>query len=85
MNSRVVCSDAVSGERSVQSVVYPEDADAEAGRFSVLTAAGMALLGPSVGQTIEWDEPGGTARRLRVEALLYQPEQDLRAKLIFSI
>jgi regulator of nucleoside diphosphate kinase len=84
MNSRVVCTDIASGERRVLSVVYPADADTDAGRLSVLTEAGMALLGASPPQLIEWPRADGTLKRMRIEAVAYQPEQDLRSKLIFS-
>jgi regulator of nucleoside diphosphate kinase len=84
MNTRVACTDLATGERRVLSVVYPDYADAAAGRLSVLTEAGMALLGSSPPQVIEWPRPDGEPRRVRIEALVYQPEQDLRSKLIFA-
>ena len=84
MNSRVVCTELASGKRRILTVVYPDDADADAGRFSVVTEAGMALLGASPSQLIEWQRPDGSLQRFRVEALLYQPEQDLRTRLFFS-
>jgi regulator of nucleoside diphosphate kinase len=64
-------------------VAYPDDADADSGRLCVLTQAGMALLGASPQQTIEWQRPDGAVQRMHVEAVLYQPEDDLRNKLIF--
>jgi regulator of nucleoside diphosphate kinase len=77
MNSQVLVCDASTGERRVMSVVYPGDADARAGRVSVLTEAGAQLLGASAGQVIEYD-----SRRLRVEQVLYQPEHSLRTHLV---
>lgn len=84
MNSRVVCTDLATGERRILTVVYPDDAHADAGRLSVVTEAGMALLGASPPHLIEWKRADGSLARFRVEAIAYQPEQDLRAKLIFS-
>jgi regulator of nucleoside diphosphate kinase len=84
MNSRVLCTDLEGGARRVLSVVYPDYADAAAGRLSVLTEAGMALLGSSPPKVLEWIRPGGIPQRVRIEALVYQPEQDLRSKLIFG-
>jgi regulator of nucleoside diphosphate kinase len=84
MNSRVVCTELPGGRRRILSVVYPDDADPARGRLSVLTEAGMALLGSSPPQVTEWARPDGTPRRMRIEALVYQPEQDLRSKLIFA-
>lgn len=83
MNSRVVCTDVASGQRRILSVVYPDDADPSAGRMSVVTEAGMTLLGASPQQLIEWRRADGSLERIRVEAIAYQPEQDLRNKLIF--
>ena len=84
MNSRVACTDLATGERRVLSVVYPDYADAAAGRLSVLSEAGMALLGSSPAQVVQWVRPGGEPQRVRIETVVYQPEQDLRSKLIFA-
>ena len=84
MNSRVACTDLASGERLMLSVVYPDYADAAAGRLSVLTEAGMALLGSSPPQVVQWARRGAEAQRVRIESVVYQPEQDLRSKIIFA-
>jgi regulator of nucleoside diphosphate kinase len=76
MGSTVECSDEISGERHALTLVYPDEADVDAGRVSVLTPVGSALLGLSVGQGIDWDVPGGRHLRLRVNAVRYQPEAD---------
>jgi regulator of nucleoside diphosphate kinase len=73
MNSEVVSEDAVTGVKRVVRIVYPEDADVQQGRVSVLAPLGSALLGLRVGQEIEWRMPQGI-RRLRVVAVPYQPE-----------
>lgn len=73
MNSRVRLTDPLTGQTQDYTLVFPADADAAAGRISVLAPLGTAMLGASAGQTIEW-EAGGSTRRLRVEAILYQPE-----------
>jgi regulator of nucleoside diphosphate kinase len=74
MNSRVSFDDVDTEERLEVTLVYPQDADVERDRVSVLAPVGSALLGLSVGQTIEWPVPGGKNRRLRVVAVTYQPE-----------
>jgi regulator of nucleoside diphosphate kinase len=74
MNSRVLYVDETTGERRLVQIVYPEEADAGAGKVSVLAPVGAALLGLSVGQAIEWAFPDGSTRRLRVEDVSYQPE-----------
>ena len=79
MNATVRFRDVATGEASEIALVYPQDADVEAGNVSVLAPVGSALLGLSEGQTIEWPMPDGRMRRLRVEAVLQQPEAARRA------
>ena len=74
MHSRVECEDFASGEDHVLTLVYPNEADVERGRVSVLAPVGSALLGLSVGQTIDWQAPGGRSLKLRVKSVRYQPE-----------
>jgi regulator of nucleoside diphosphate kinase len=74
MNSRVAFQDEESGENREVSLVYPEDSDPARGRISVLAPVGTALLGLSVGQTIDWPLPRDRLRRYRVIAVVYQPE-----------
>jgi regulator of nucleoside diphosphate kinase len=74
MNSQLVCVDEDSGTQRVIRLVYPADADADKGQVSVLAPVGAALLGLSVGSSIQWPVPGGRSTRLRVERVLDQPE-----------
>lgn len=74
MNSRVRFADIETGQESEFSLVFPRHADAEQGRISILAPIGTALLGLSIGATIEWPVPDGRTRRLRVVAITYQPE-----------
>ena len=74
MNSRARFVDEDRREELEVTLVYPRDADATRGRVSVLAPVGAALLGLSVGQSIEWPLPRGGTRRMRVSAVVYQPE-----------
>lgn len=74
MHSRVDCEDELHNEKHSLTLVYPHEADFDKGRVSVLAPVGSALLGLSVGQTIDWTAPGGRKLRLRVTAVHYQPE-----------
>jgi Transcription elongation factor len=74
MHSQVECEDIASGEKHVLTLVYPNEADVEKGRVSVLAPVGSALLGLSVGQSIDWQAPGGRPLKLRVTRVRYQPE-----------
>jgi regulator of nucleoside diphosphate kinase len=56
------------------TLVYPHEADLDAGRISVLTPVGAALIGLSVGQSIEWQSPTGGWRSLTV-LRVHDPER----------
>ncbi|MGV8084142.1 MAG: nucleoside diphosphate kinase regulator [Coriobacteriia bacterium] len=73
MNSKVTLVDAETSERMGVTLVFPPDADAAAGRISVLAPIGTAIIGYREGDTIEWPVPSGL-RRLRIEKVDYQPE-----------
>ena len=57
-----------AGEREVE-LVYPKDADIEAGRVSVLTPVGTALIGLRRGQSITWLARDGRKQVLTVLAV----------------
>ncbi len=73
MRSLVHVKDMKAGTEMDLSVVFPSEADSEQGKISVLAPVGTALLGYRVGDTVEWNVPGGL-RRLKIERILYQPE-----------
>lgn len=66
MHSRVECVDENSGEKHTLTLVFPQEADAGAGRISIMAPVGCALLGLSVGQSIDWSTPQGRPLKLRV-------------------
>jgi len=73
MNSRVVFEDEATGERREITLVYPGNADIDAGRISVLVPVGTALLGLRAGQSIDWQLPSGERRRYRIVSVPFQP------------
>lgn len=73
MNSRVVLQDVESGERMEYTLVFPEKADIENGRLSVVSPIGTAILGYAKGDTLSWQTPGGP-RKLKILDIPYQPE-----------
>jgi regulator of nucleoside diphosphate kinase len=73
MRSRVRVRDLNGGGPETVSLVYPDEADLDAGRISVLAPMGAALLGARVGTIVAFNTPGGR-RRLKVTRMLYQPE-----------
>jgi len=66
MHAQATVLDLTSGERRKLTLVFPWQADVNAGRISVLAPLGTALLGYRVGDEVEWPMPGGL-RRLRIE------------------
>ena len=74
MNSKIKFIDEVSNAESEMTLVYPQDANLEGGKISILAPVGIALLGLSVGQSINWKMPNGSMKKLKVKEVIYQPE-----------
>ncbi|UZN49614.1 nucleoside diphosphate kinase regulator [Cupriavidus cauae] len=74
MNSSVHC--ALEGDPAPRewTLVYPDSADFEAGRISVFSPVGQALLGARAGETVSYRLPDGREQRVTVLELSYQPE-----------
>lgn len=73
MRSTVRLKDLDTGEEMTYGLVFPTEANYDAGKISVLAPIGTAMLGYRIGDLIEWKVPSGL-RRLKVEKVLYQPE-----------
>jgi len=56
------------------TLVFPADANIAAGKVSVLTPIGAALIGLSEGESINWTARDGTSHELTILAV-EQPEQ----------
>jgi len=66
MGSSVEFRDDVTGQVRRVVLVYPDKADVTAGRISVLTPVGAALIGLSKNQSIDWETPARERRSLTV-------------------
>jgi regulator of nucleoside diphosphate kinase len=55
------------GQDRTVTLVFPGEADIAAGKVSVLTPIGAALIGLSAGQSIDWNARDGQFHRLTVE------------------
>jgi regulator of nucleoside diphosphate kinase len=66
IGSQVTYSDDASGRTRKVTVVWPEAADIDHTRISVLTPIGAALIGLSPAQSIDWPVPGGGSGTLTV-------------------
>lgn len=73
MNSKIRVKDLDTGVDAIYQLVFPGDADINQNKISVLAPVGTALIGFRVGDTVEWEAPGGQ-KRMKVEEILYQPE-----------
>ena len=76
MNSRAELLDLDTCERMEFTLVFPNTADIEAGKISVLAPLGTAMLGYRVGDEFEWNVPYAV-RHLKVIAVRFQPEASL--------
>ena len=77
MGSHVCYRDMESESVRTVRLVYPEESDSQRGHISVLTPIGAALIGMSVGQTIEWQDQRGSPRKLTVLAIEDEPDNPI--------
>lgn len=68
MNSTVEFEDIGTGEIEEYTITFPENADIEHSRISILAPIGTALIGCRVGDIVKWSTPGGI-RQLRVRSV----------------
>jgi len=73
MNSTFKLTDLGTGESSVYSLVYPDDADRKKGKISILSPEGAASFGSRVGNVIRWKTTSGF-KYLQISQIVYQPE-----------
>ena len=71
MNSRALVQ--LDDEEIEVALVYPEDANSSAGKHSVCSDLGAAILGYQEGDAIDWRIAGRT-RQIEIRKVLYQPE-----------
>jgi regulator of nucleoside diphosphate kinase len=71
MNSRALLQ--LDDEEVEVALVYPDDADDGAGKLSVFSGIGTAILGYREGDAFDWRIPDRTCR-IRIGRVLYQPE-----------
>lgn len=71
MNSKALLQ--VDDKEVEVALVYPGDADHRAGKLSVFSGIGTAILGYKEGDAFSWRIPNRTCH-IRIEKVLYQPE-----------
>jgi regulator of nucleoside diphosphate kinase len=65
MNATVEFEDLGTSEIEEFTITFPENADVEHKRISILAPIGTALIGCRVGDIVKWSTPGGI-RQLKV-------------------
>jgi len=73
MNSQVRINDITNGGSIMVRLVFPQDADYEQKKVSLLAPLGAALLGHHAGEEFCYNAPGGSTR-IVIEEIVYQPE-----------
>lgn len=69
MNSTVRVRDLDSNEIETYTLVFPQDADIQRNRISVLAPVGTAIVGCQVGDVVNWSVPRGSVQ-LRIEEVI---------------
>lgn len=69
MNSTVEFEDLGTSEIEEYTITFPERADVEQHRISILAPIGTALIGCRVGDVVKWSTPGGI-RQLKVRRVM---------------
>lgn len=65
LDSTVTFEDLATGEFEEYTITFPERADVDSKRISILAPIGTALIGCRVGDIVKWATPGGI-RKLKV-------------------
>lgn len=69
MNSTVRLRDLDSDEIETYTLVFPQEADIQHNRISVLAPVGTAIIGYQVGDVVTWSVPRGRVQ-LRIEDVI---------------
>ncbi|MCL7941884.1 nucleoside diphosphate kinase regulator [Halomonas sp. ATCH28] len=76
MCSQVQFTDLARDRQIIRTLVYPHALSTTEDGISVMAPVGAALIGLRIGETIDWPLPGGRETRLRIDAILWQPERE---------
>ncbi len=60
------------------TLVYPDEADLDSDKVSVLAPLGTAVLGYRIGDKVNWETPAGM-KKIAIEAIEFQPQANLVA------
>ncbi|CAH1670138.1 Regulator of nucleoside diphosphate kinase [Hyphomicrobiales bacterium] len=66
IGSQIVYRDESTKRETTVTLVWPQDADIEKNRVSVMTPIGVALIGMAAERSIDWTTRSGDVKRLTV-------------------
>ncbi|HDM8189930.1 TPA: nucleoside diphosphate kinase regulator [Vibrio harveyi] len=76
MNSKVTFKFLGEEEQIQKVLVYPNQVK-DNSHISILAPIGMALIGLSVGQRIDWTLPNGNKKTIEILDVVFQPERNI--------
>ncbi|KAA0013070.1 nucleoside diphosphate kinase regulator [Billgrantia pellis] len=76
MNSQVQFTDLTRNRQMTRTLVYPHSLATTEDGLSVMAPIGAGLIGLRIGDEIDWPLPGDGKARLRIDAILWQPERE---------
>lgn len=71
LNTIVEVLDLDKNSKNKIEVVLPKDANADAGKISILTPMGSAVIGLQVGQEYQWPMPNGNVKNFKILSVQY--------------
>ena len=74
LHSVVQVRHETDGSLQTLTLCPPHETQPEAGRISVLSPVGLALLGRRAGTQTRWRSPTGQLLSMRIQNLLFQPQ-----------
>jgi regulator of nucleoside diphosphate kinase len=78
IGSQIVYRDETTKRETTVTLVWPEHADIEKNRISVMTPIGVALIGMAAERSIDWTTRSGDVKRLTVLAV-HEPAEEVAA------
>lgn len=76
MNSQIQFTDLERNRQITRTLVYPHAMSDVEGAISVMAPIGAGLIGLRVGDVADWPLPNNGKARLRIDAILWQPERE---------
>lgn len=76
MNSQIQFTDLERNRQITRTLVYPHAMSSVEDAISVMAPIGAGLIGLRVGDVADWPLPNSGKARLRIDAILWQPERE---------